>query len=152
MDTYNRFHYALEKITDKSVFIIEQADWERIVDSNGEPVKLGKVPVSISGLISMASLVMAAGSGIYNPAPGIDIVRSDPSDAPYVFNIDHYTVFENFSNASHYQDVLRVAQIKESEELNQFIQAHVFIVGPYQLDDHWVAEIPRKIREAKYKE
>lgn len=152
MDYENRFLYALEKVTDKSVFIVEQVDWEKIVDSNGEPIKLRKVPASISGLLSMASLVMAAGSGIYNPAPGIDIVRFDPSDAPYVFNIDHYTVFENFTNASHYQDSLRVARIEESEELNKYIQLHVFVVGPYQQDDHWVEEIPRQIREAKYKE
>ncbi len=152
MENYDRLHYALEKVTDKSVFIIERSEWERIIDNNGEPIKLRKVPASISGLTSMASIVMAAGSGIYNPSPGIDIVRSDPNDAPYVFNIDHYTVFENFTYASHYQDTLRVARIEESEELNIFIQSHVFVVGPYQQDDHWVEEIPIHIREAKYKD
>lgn len=152
MENKDRFQYALEHVTDKSVFIVERIEWERIVDESGEPVKLADVPLPISGLVSMAAHVMTAGSGIYNPSPGIDVVRSDPKDKPYIYNIDHYTVLENFASAPLYQEALKVARIEETEELNQYVQSHVFVVGPFRENNHWVAEIPKQIREAQQKE
>jgi hypothetical protein len=95
---------------------------------------------------------MAAGSGIYNPSPGIDVVRLDQADKPYIYNIDHYTVLEHFASSPIYQEALRVARIDENEELAEFIQSHVFVVGPYSDDNHWVEEIPQHIREAKHKD
>jgi hypothetical protein len=152
MENYYRFQYALEHVADNSVFIVERFEWERMVDESGEPIKLANVPPSISGLISMAAHVMTAGSGICNPSPGIDVVRLDPRDKPYIYNIDHYTVFEHFASAPLYQEALKVARIEETEELNKYVQSHVFVVGPFQVDDHWVEEIPRHIREAKQKD
>ena len=152
MENEDRLKYALEYVTDKSVFIVERVEWERTIDESGEPIKLANAPLPISGLVSMAARVMTAGSGIYNPSPGIDVVRLDPADEPYIYNIDHYTVMENFASAPLYQEALRVAGIEESEELNGYIQSHVFVVGPYREGDHWAEEIPKHIREAKQKE
>jgi len=100
----------------------------------------------------MAANVMTAGSGIYNPSPGIDVVRYDPNDAPYIYNIDHYTVIELIASTSLYQKALKIARIEENEELNEYIQSHVFVVGPFREGNHWVEEIPIQIREAKLKE
>jgi hypothetical protein len=151
MKNKDRFQYALEHITDKSVFIVKRIEWERIIDENGEPVKLANVPQPISSLVTMAAQVMTAGSGIYNPSPGIDVVRSDPKDKPYIYNIDHYTVFENIISAPLYQEALKVAQIEETEALNEYIKSHIFVVGPFREDNHWVEEIPKHIRDAKQK-
>jgi hypothetical protein len=94
---------------------------------------------------------MAAGSGILNSSPGIDVVRSDPYDKPFIYNIDHYTVFEHVTSTPVYLEALRVARIEETKELNEFIQSHVFVVGPYREENHWSEEIPRYIKEAKQK-
>jgi hypothetical protein len=94
---------------------------------------------------------MTAGSGIYNPSPGIDVVRFDPNDEPYIYNIDHYTVFENFASTQLYHEALKVARIDETEELNEYIQSHVFMVGPSKESNHWEKEIPKHIRDAKQK-
>jgi hypothetical protein len=115
MENKDRFQYALEHVTDKSVFIVKRIEWERIIDESGEPVKLANVPTPISGLVTMAAHVMTAGSGIYNPSPGIDVVRSDPKDKPYIYNIDHYTVLENFVSAPLYKEALKAARIEETE-------------------------------------
>lgn len=152
MENEDRLKYALEHVTDKSVFIVKRVEWGRIVDESGEPIKLANVPSPISGLVSMADHVMTAGSGIYNPYPGIDVVRIDPADKPYIYNIDHYTVMESFASAPLYQEALKVARIEETEELNEYIQSHVFVVGPFREGNHWVEEIPKHIREAKQKE
>jgi hypothetical protein len=147
----NRFQFALDHVLDKSVVTVERDKWEQMIDENGEVIKLINVPLDISRLNSMAAHVMTAGSGIHNSSPGIDVVRYDPADKPYIYNIDHYTVFENFTSSPLYQKVLEVACIEASDELFEFIEAHVFIVGPYKEDNHWVKEIPIQIREARSK-
>jgi tetratricopeptide (TPR) repeat protein len=146
-----RFHYALEHVLDKSVFIVERVEWEHLLGTSGEPIKIEKVPPPISGLVSMAAHVTTVGSGIYNPSSGVDVVRFDPADKPYVYNIDHYTVFEHFASDPLYKDALKVARIEETEELDKFIQANVFVVGTYQKGNHWVEEIPEHIKKAKQK-
>lgn len=148
----DRFKFALEHVADNSVFIVDRTEWERMVDESGEPIRIENVPPTLSGLVSVSAHVMTAGSGIYNPSPGMDVVRLDPNDAPYIYNIYHYTVMEHFSSASIYQQVLTVAQIEGSAELDKFIQDHVFVVGPYREDNnHWVEEIPKHIKNAKQK-
>jgi hypothetical protein len=152
MEDKDRIKFALEHVADKSVFIVERVEWEKIVDERGEPIKLSYVPPPISPLVSMASHVMTAGSGIYNPSPGIDVVRLDEKDQPYIYNIDHYTVFEHFVSDPLYHQALQVAQVKETDELDEFVQDHVFVVGPYREDNHWVVDIPEHIKKAKHKE
>jgi hypothetical protein len=151
MENEAGFQYALEHVTDSSVFIIERFEWERIVNASGEPTQLANVPSPISGLVSTAAHVMAAGSGICNLSPGIDVVRLDPKDKPYIYNIDHYTVLEHFASAPQYHEALKVAKIDETVELNEYIQSHVFVVGPFRAGNHWAKEIPEYIREAKQK-
>jgi hypothetical protein len=147
----DRIRFALEHVAENSVFIIDRMDWEKMVDKSGEPIRIESVPPALSGLVSVAAHVMTAGSGILNTSPGMDVVRLDPADAPYIYNIYHYTVLENFSSAPIYQQVLDVARVEETAELDGFIKDHVFIVGPYREDNHWVVEIPEHIINAKYK-
>jgi len=149
MENEIRINYAIEHVMDKSVFIVDWNDWEQLVDENGEPTKFSDVPLPISGLISMASNVMTAGSGIDNLDPGIEVVRKDPADYPDIINIDHYTVIEHFDNSPMYEDVLRVAGVVVTEELNEYIGTHVFVVGPFKNDDHHLKEIPERIKNAK---
>ncbi|MBN2267138.1 MAG: hypothetical protein JW725_02235 [Candidatus Babeliaceae bacterium] len=122
-----------------------------MVDESGEPIRIESVPPALSGLVSVSAHIMTAGSGIYNPSPGMDVVRHDPNDSPYIYNIYHYTVMEHFPSASIYPQVLKVAQIEANPELDEFIQKHVFVVGPYREDNHWVEEIPEHIKNAKQK-
>ena len=119
MEDEGRLQFSLEHVTHNSVFIVERTDWEQLIDISGEPVKLASIPSPITGLVSMASHVMAAGSGIYNSSPGIDVVRHDLADEPYIYNIDHYTVLENLLSTPLYQEAIKVARIEETEELNQ---------------------------------
>jgi hypothetical protein len=63
---------------------------------------------------------------------------------PYIYNIDHYTVFENFIEHPLYLEALKVAQVEKTIELDEFVQDHVFVVGPYRDDNHWVQESEKK--------
>jgi len=151
MNRIDRIEFALEHVTDKSVMTIESVDWRNLVTSDGAPTEIIETSPPLTALMSMATRVITAGSGIFNPDPGIDVVRYDRKDAPYIYNIDHYTVIENFPNHPQYQRALAVAGVEDSQELRQALLEHVFVVGPYQLDHHWVEEIPEQIKNAKRK-
>jgi hypothetical protein len=80
------------------------------------------------------------------------VVRHDPRDAPYVYNIDHYRVLENLQLHPEYEKVITLAHVEDSEELREALSKNVFVVGPYRLaDHHWVTEIPAQIANAKSK-
>lgn len=149
MDEIKRIECALEHVMNASVITISRADWEILVD--GEPTRVVLAPVEMKGLLSPASLVSVVGSGIYNPSPGVDIVRYDLEDSPFVYNIDHYKVLENFSDDPNYQRVLNMVGIIDSDALQVIFKDYVFIVGPYRLDNHWSIEIPEAIRNAGIK-
>jgi hypothetical protein len=149
MDTTLRIKYALEHIEGRSVVAIKAGSWRELVVESGDPTKLIKTPKALGGLMNMAAQVITVGSGIINPDPGIDVVRHDPRDAPYVYNIDHYTVIENLPLHPQYHRVLEVAAVEENNELNSVLAQHVYVVGPYRRGDHWVQEIPERIRDAR---
>ena len=88
---------ALQRIEGKSVITLPREEWHHLVLPSGEPTRFKEVPRPLGGLMRMAAHVITAGSGVANPDAGIDVVRYDPDDAPYIYNIDHYTVIENFS-------------------------------------------------------
>ena len=152
MDNIIRIQFALEHIMDNSVMIVPREDWHNLVLSDGEPTELIEVPQPLKGLMSMAARVITAGSGIVNPSPGIDVVRYDPRDAPYIYNIYHYIVIENFPLHPQYHEALTTAGVKESEELRSALLNNAFVVGPYEIDgQHWSKEIPEGIKNARQK-
>ena len=151
MTTIDRINCAIEHVMDKTVFIVEISEWKNRIDDKGEPVIFTTLPDPLSGLASMASHVMTAGSGIINSNPGIDVIRYDPADTPDVINIDHYQVFEDFATSQFYKDALKIAGVVETEELSNYIQSHIFVVGPYKEINHHLPDIPKSIRDAKHK-
>lgn len=151
MDNVERIKFALQHHMDKSIAEFSKGDWERLILSSGEPTKLEEVPYPLSSVMTDAKVVAVTASGIINPDPGIDIVRYDAQDAPHVYNIDHYSVVENLPNHADYSKVLSTANVKETDELNKILKEKVFVVGPRQSSDHWVKELPERIRNAKQK-
>jgi hypothetical protein len=122
-----------------------------LVDFQGEPTIIENIPKSISSLVSMSSKIIATASGIINENPGIDVIRYDPKDFPFVYNTDHYIVFEDFYNSPYLKDSIRISGIKESDNLIDFLKSKVLVVGPYQDKNHWIKEIPIFIQNGKRK-
>jgi hypothetical protein len=132
----------------KSVVAFSRQAWSQLVDPSGVPTLFPGAPAPLSRVAEEASVVVVAGSGIPNSEPGCDIVRNDPADAPFIYNIDHYKVIENLPMHPMYGDVLCVAGVQRSQELDRYLQENVFMVGPYRLDHHHVTEIPSHIAHA----
>ena len=152
MDKKNeRIGFALAHVLGKSAAIFARDEWEKLICPSGEPTIVTEVPKPIDGVLHDATVVTVTASGLVNPSPGIDIVRFDPEDAPYIYNTDHYTVIENLTSHKDYARVLSVANIQDNTLLRKTLQENVFVVGIYKDDTHWKDEIPAHIKHAKNK-
>ena len=149
---HQRIQAALAHVQGHSVTILSIDDWSELVHNTGETTRLEVVPTPLSGIMSASSRVAAAGSGILNPTPGIDVIRRDPGDAPRIYNVYHYTVIENLPQHTMYPEVLRVAGVADSAEMRASLIENVYIVGPEKIEGvHHVEELPDHIREASGK-
>jgi hypothetical protein len=146
---HDRILFSMQRTLNRSVAILDRAEWNRMVDNSGTPTFIDAAGIPIHAVAREATVVAIAGSGIVNPQPGIDVVRYDPQDRPFVYNIDHYRVVENLPSHPRYEDIVRTAGVRSTPEVRQFMSQHVFIVGPERPDNHWVEEIPAAIAAAK---
>ena len=144
---------ALEHLTsENSVMVISLADWQKLVREDGMPTVIERMFGSANGIMQMASLVTVAGSGIVNQNPGIAAVRLDENDAPNIYNIYHFKVFENLPDHQIYKQATEMAGVEDDEELRSALRDNVFIVSDKRENEHWYEQIPEQIKSAKSKE
>jgi hypothetical protein len=146
-----RIRFSVEHHMGKSVAIFRRYDWHEMVKSSGAPTRLAVLPEPFEEISQSAKTVAITASGVDNLTPGIDLVRSDPKDAPYVLNIDRYAVVENLPDHPEYAGIVRTAGESDSQGLRDELMAYVFVVGPNQPSYHWVTELPKHMLEAKAK-
>jgi hypothetical protein len=147
-----RLNFALESVFEYSVVTAPATQWREIVYADGRPTLLEQAPGPLSSVHKTAVVVAVAASGVATPNPGIDIVRYHKKDFPYVYNVDRYTVLEDFQLHVDYERILRRFRIPDSSELQDMLQSWIFIVGPKKIDAaHWSTAIPEFIRNAKRK-
>jgi hypothetical protein len=151
MKDFERIRFAMCHVQENSVVVFEREQWYRLIRATGEPTRLEYPPEPIAGVMNEAVVVAVAGSGQENPNPGLDIVRRDAKDDPYIYNKDHYPVVEDLPSLPRYKDFLSIARVTDSEGLRTALRDHVFIVGPEKGEGHWVEEVPEQIRNAKPK-
>jgi hypothetical protein len=149
MTAQDRVRFSIEHTLGQSVAILRRSDWSRMVSHSGQPTVLAAAGLPIQAVAHQATVVAIAGSGIANPQPGIDVVRYDEGDRPFVYNIDHYQVVESLPSHPQYETIVRKAGVQSTQDVRQFMADNVFIIGPERRDDHWVEEIPAQISAAK---
>lgn len=136
----------------KAVSIMPVDDWVHLIHETGDTTKLVHAPLELGQVENDVLVAAIAASGNINTDPGIDIVRHDPDDTPYIYNIDHYIVIENLPKHELFEKVISTAGVSLTDDLNKILSENVFIVGPYKdSPDHWAKEISRHIQEAKLK-
>jgi hypothetical protein len=152
MSQPDRLRYFLHHNFKSSVVTINFQDWDKMVRVDGATTRLERIPAKLSGVLKSAEIVVAVASGIANPSPGIDIVRKDPRDAPFIFNTDHYIVVEKLTQHPDYLSFVRRAGVQDSEDLRSALESWVWIIGPKRDPEiHWSKEIPEYIHNAKEK-
>jgi hypothetical protein len=144
-----RLRYFMENHFGHSVITINFQEWGNLVRHDGCPTKLERVPGKLSGVMRDAEVVAIAASGISNGSPGIEIVRREPKDAPFIYNTDHYTVIERLSEHPDFVSIAKRAGVSASSGLRNTLDSWVWIVGPERdPENHWAEEIPEFIKRA----
>ena len=147
-----RLTFGLEYLYGYSVVTAPATQWREIVIADGTPTVLEQVPGPLSAVHKQAEVVAVAASGQANPTPGIDIVRYHQKDHPYIYNVDHYTVIEDFHLHPNYDKIREKVGIQDSTDLRQMMQDWIFIVGPKRIEGvHWSKTIPEYIQNAMKK-
>jgi hypothetical protein len=149
MSQVDRLYYAVQKIYSASVVSFGYADWFRLVRPDGAITELEELPPKLNNPNLAAVTVVAVASGIANVQPGMDVLRHDPQDAPYILNLDHYTVLENLHLHEIYPEALSVAGIEDSPTLRFELQNNVYVIKEPPNDHHWMKDFPAYILEAK---
>jgi hypothetical protein len=152
MNSPDKIRYMFQHIEKHSVITIMRGEWEKLVRDDGEPTHLEALPVKLSAVAKQAEVVAIAASGMSNQLSGIDVVRKDIADAPYIYNTDHYTVIEHLPAHSLYPNLLRKVGITDSVDLRSTLESWVWLIGPERIDGvHWATEIPAHVKNAKKK-
>lgn len=152
MKKVDKIYYVLRNIEDKPVSMMGYADWFRLIRPDGNVTELVELPEAINNPSLNAATIVATASGIVNPTPGIDVFRYDQNDDPYVINMDHYTVIENFHMHDDYPKVLEMADIEDTQELKWELQNYIYIIkNPPIEDQHWFKDFPEFVLQAKKK-
>lgn len=153
MTDIDRIAYSIGHSAQKTAMVFSRIEWNSLIQESGEPTLLSDAPEPLQAVERNAMVVAIAASGHINPDPGIDIVRHDEQDAPYVYNLDHYRVLENLHKHPSCEEVLRTAGIESSETLSAALADNVFIVGPYNKEhpDHWREHLPDCILKSQSK-
>lgn len=121
--------------------------WQQQVTGNGTPVQIYEVPPPLENVRREAEVVAIVASGNC-PNPGLDVIRYDEKDAPFVYNVDHYQVVENLLLHPAYPQVLKIAGIQDSEPLRETLKSWIFLLGPERPDDHWRKTLPEYLQKA----
>jgi hypothetical protein len=151
MSEITRLYYAIQKIQNKSVATMGYADWARLVRSDGKLTELEALPEAINNPNLAASTLVAVASGIAVAQPGMDVLRYDPRDAPYIVNLDHYTIIENLHCHEIYYEALDVAKISDTPQLRYELQNNIYVIKEAPNDNHWLKDFPSYVLEAKKK-
>lgn len=148
-----RFTFAAESVLGCSVAAMPRQEWISLVQSDGSPTLLNDPPGPVKGVMHDAMMVAAAASGVCNPNPGFDIVRYDPTDAPHIYNIDHYKVVERLPQHEGFLMICKKAGVTPTAELEDKLAETVFIIKeePQETPDHWSQELPHRIQIARHK-
>ena len=151
--TKTKLKFAAQNILGRSVMVIPRSDWEKLIREDGQPTQVNSLGAPFANVIHEAQVVAVAASGHQNPDPGIDIVRRDDRDAPYIYNIDHYTVVQTLCIHDAYNAILTKAGVSDSPELQQCLDHNVFVIKqhPTETRDHWSEDFPVRIKNARMK-
>jgi hypothetical protein len=148
-----KLQFAFQKFLGRSVITMPRPDWERLIREDGQPTQVKSLGSPFADVMYEARVVAVAASGHQNPDPGIDVVRRDDRDAPYIYNIDHYTVVQTPCLHDAYKTILTKIGITDSPELQKCLNDIVFVVKqhPTETENHWSEDIPARVKNAREK-
>jgi hypothetical protein len=139
-----RFHAYLERVENRSVLIMPRIEWQKI-----KPVERTPVPVEITdtpmAAVAQRASIVATVAVQFSSSPEIHIYRYDQRDAPNVYNLDRYSVWEDLPSSRSYEQIVAAASTNDDENLRSFMRENVFLVKLSPGPDHWLPTLPSSV-------
>ena len=141
-----RFRAYWNRVEGRSVFTMSRQDWEAIGPQLGAPVQLDVTRTPLNRVASNASVVAAVAHQYSAASAQITICRYDERDQPTPYNVDKYHVWLDLPSHQSFDQMIEGASTERNANFDQFMTDSVFIVGQKPNADHWLSEVPEKVR------
>ena len=137
-----RLRGYLPKAEGRPVIVAPRREWESLGLGVGDDVLIDVGETSL-GRVGSETSVLAAQAIQYSDASGqITIYRDDPKDAPNRVNVDNYDVWINLRSHQSFKDMVNASSTTVNENMNVFLDEHVFFVKRDPDDGHRLPELP----------
>jgi len=127
--------YALKHHADKGVLSVDKYTWSQFKSaglSSGCTLYFKDPPAGLARISSQATVIGVELSNNPTELNSLDVVRLDSKDAPKIYNLDQYKVYESPCLATAYPAILSKYGIEDSPELREQLEDHVLLIGPYK--------------------
>ncbi len=143
-----RFHAEFERIERRSVLLMRRGEWERMKAQQGEQVSIDVEKTPLSRVATEARLVAAVAERRSDYEVTVTIYREDAADAARgtPINVDRYMVWERIPNHLDFTQMVNTASTEDNANMRGFLGDHVFMVKEPPDSDHWLTEVPSRVR------
>jgi hypothetical protein len=122
------------------------SDWAAISGQSADAVLIDITKTPMGGVASDATVVAAYAQRSSTATAEVAIVRLDPSDAPNIYNVDKYLVWEDLPSHHNFSQIIQAASTEDNQNLRDYLKRNVFIVKLEPDAEHHRLEVPNTVR------
>ena len=143
-----RFHAYFSHLEGHHVLLMSRPDWEQLgrMIRPGELVEIELSPTPIAAVVQDSRVVAAVAERQSDSEVAIEVYRDDPRDAPTPVNRDRYRLWERLPSHRDYQAIVNSASTEDNANMRGFLDDHVFLVKDEMIVEHWLRELPARVR------
>lgn len=141
-----RFRAYFEYAEGRPVVHMTRGDWDALKVSSSNTALIDIEQTPLAAVASDASVVAAYGQRFSTATAEIGVVRLDPADAPNVYNVDRYLVWEDLPSHRSFSSMVVAASTKDNENLRQYLRETVLWVKLEPDEDHHRPDLPGTLR------
>ncbi len=121
-------------------------DWIAVRAQTTDAVLIDITRTPMARLATDASLVASYALKLSPVVSEVGIIRLDPKDAPNVYNVDKYTVWEDLPSQPGFDRIIQAASTEDNANLREYLKRTVFLVKREPDAEHHQPEIPPVVR------
>ncbi len=141
-----RFRAYLERAEGRAVLHMGREDWIAVRGQNTDAALIDITRTPLASLAKDATLVASYVLRLSPVTSEVRIVRLDPPDAPDLYNVDKYAIWEDLPSHPCFESIIRAASTEDNANLREYLKRTVFLVKREPDVEHHQSEIPAVVR------
>lgn len=141
-----RFRAYFERAEGRPVFHMPREDWIAVCDQSAGAAVIDIARTPMARVATDATLVASYALRLSPVTSEVGIVRFDSSDAPNVYNVDKYTVWEDLPNHPNFGGIIQAASTEDNANLREYLKHSVFLVKREPDKEPHQPEMPSALR------